>query len=218
MKLTTNAKFSIALVAVFAVVLGALLLGNRSGTGTTSAGASDATVLRADTHLLSTAPDNDVVLVEFLDFECEACLAMYPTMERIRTEYADRITFGVRYFPILSHTNSGLAARVVEAASRQGKFVEMYQRMYDTQTEWGESSESQEPLFRTFAQDLGLDMATFEADLKDPTVAERVERDFNEGIDLGVQGTPTLFLDGVQLPAMPTYEELTGRIDAALAR
>ncbi|MFI2791463.1 DsbA family protein, partial [Kitasatospora sp. NPDC018614] len=77
---------------------------------------------------------------------------------------------------------------------------------------------SQEPLFRTFAQDLGLDMATFEADLKDPTVAERVERDFNEGIDLGVQGTPTLFLDGVQLPAMPTYEELTGRIDAALAR
>ncbi|MDN5544133.1 MAG: DsbA family protein [Rhodococcus sp. (in: high G+C Gram-positive bacteria)] len=218
MKLTTNAKFSIALVAVFAVVLGALLLGNRSGTGTTSAGASDATVLRADTHLLSTAPDNDVVLVEFLDFECEACLAMYPTMERIRTEYADRITFGVRYFPIPSHTNSGLAARVVEAASRQGKFVEMYQRMYDTQTEWGESSESQEPLFRTFAQDLGLDMATFEADLKDPTVAERVERDFNEGIDLGVQGTATLFLDGVQLPAMPTYEELTGRIDAALAR
>jgi protein-disulfide isomerase len=96
--------------------------------------------------------------------------------------------------------------------------VEMYQRMYDTQTQWGESSESQVALFRTFAQDLGLDMATFEADMNDPAVAERVEGDFNEGIDLGVQGTPTLFLNGVQLPSMPTYDDLTARIDAALAQ
>ena len=218
MKLTTNAKFSIALIAVFAVVLGALLLGNRSGRETNSASASDASVLRDDTHLLSSAPDNDVVLVEFLDFECEACLAMYPTMERIRAEYADRITFGGGYCPIPRPTNRRRGALVVEASSRQGKFVEMYQRMYDTQTQWGESSESQVALFRTFAQDLGLDMATFEADMNDPAVAERVEGDFNEGIDLGVQGTPTLFLNGVQLPSMPTYDDLTARIDAALAQ
>ena len=81
-----------------------------------------------------------------------------------------------------------------------------------------DSPESQEALFRTFAQDLGLDMASFEADMNDPAVAERVKGDFNEGIDLGVQGTPTLFLNGVQLPSMPTYDDLTARIDAALAQ
>ncbi|MDX5962089.1 thioredoxin domain-containing protein [Rhodococcus opacus] len=223
MKLSTNLKLSAALVAVFAVVIGALLYVNRSGAGSATASGTvgrtvdPAVVLRDDTHLLSSAPDRKVVLVEFLDFECESCLAMYPTMERIRAEYSGRITFGVRYFPIPRHTNSKLAARVVEAASRQGKFEAMYQRMYETQTQWGESDRSQEPLFRSFAQDIGLDMGRFDSDLGNPALAERVDRDFNEGIDLGVQGTPTLFLNGTALPPMPSYEDLTARINGALA-
>ncbi|BAH55787.1 hypothetical protein ROP_pROB01-02880 (plasmid) [Rhodococcus opacus B4] len=222
MKLSTNLKFSAALVAVFAVVIGMLLYVNRSGSGSAASGAAGRTVdpaavLRENTHLLTSSPDRKVVLVEFLDFECESCLAMYPTMERIRAEYSGRITVGVRYFPIPSHTNSNLAARVVEAASRQGKFEAMYQRMYETQTQWGESGRSQEPLFRSFAQDLGLDMGRFDSDLGNPALAERVDQDFNEGIELGVQGTPTLFLGGTALPPMPSYEDLRARIDAALA-
>ncbi len=221
MKLTTNLKLSIGLVVMFAVVIATVVLSNRgesSSAPVTGPATADASVLRTNTHLLSTATDNKVELVEFLDFECESCLAMYPIMERIRAEYADRITFGVRYFPIPSHTNSKLAARVVESAARQDKFVEMYQRMYETQQQWGESGQSQEPLFRSFAQDLGLDMGRFDSDLGNPALAERVDQDFNEGIELGVQGTPTLFLNGTQLPTMPSYEELTSRIEWALAR
>lgn len=223
MKLTTNVKVSAALVALFVVLLSVLLYTNRAGTnaGTTgqeAPGAATAPVWTPDIRTLSTAPDDKVQLVEFLDFECESCRALYPVMEQIRNEYVGRIDFGIRYFPIPSHTNSHLAARVVEAAARQGHLEPMYRRMYDTQAQWGESSRSQEAVFRQFAQELELDMARFDRDVNDPAVAARVDRDFDAGLALGVQGTPTLFLNGVELPAMPSYEELRARIDAALAQ
>lgn len=92
----------------------------------------------------------------------------------------------------------------------------MYKQMYETQSQWGEIAESQEALFRSYAQDLGLDMARFESDLGSRGVRERVERDFEEGRRLGVQGTPTLFLNDVKLDQMPSYEQLKAQIDSAL--
>lgn len=223
MKLTTNVKVSATLAAVFVVLLSVLLYINRSpertATPVADAPAADAaTVWTPEIRTLTEAPDDRVQLVEFLDFECESCRALYPVMERIRTEYAGRIDIGIRYFPIPSHTNSHLAARVVEAAARQGRLEPMYQRMFETQAQWGESSQSQAAVFRGFAQELGLDMTAFERDVADRSVAERVDRDFDAGLALGVQGTPTLFLNGVELPPMPTYEELRARIDTALAQ
>jgi protein-disulfide isomerase len=205
-------KISAALIALFAVALITFITVDpiRADNESTDRAAQSTAVLTDDAYRLTSAADDKVNLVEFLDFECEACLALYPTMERIRAEYEDRITFGIRYFPIPSHTNSTLAAQVVESASRQGKFVEMYRRMYETQSQWGESAESQEALFR------GLDMTRFESDLSSRGVRERVERDFNEGKRLGVQGTPTLFLNDVKLAQMPSYEDLKAQIDSAL--
>lgn len=221
MKLTTNVKVSVTLAAVFVVLLSVLLYTNRSPERTevtANEGPAAVTVWTEEIRTLTEAPDDRVQLVEFLDFECESCRALYPVMERIRAEYAGRIDIGIRYFPIPSHTNSHLAARVVEAAARQGRLEPMYQRMYETQAQWGESSQSQEAVFRRFAQELGLDMTAFERDIADRSVAERVDRDFDAGLALGVQGTPTLFLNGAELPPMPTYEELRARIDAALAQ
>lgn len=223
MKLTTNVKVSATLAAVFVVLLSVLLYTNRSPERTAvpvaeAPAAGAATVWTPEIRTLTEAPDDRVQLVEFLDFECESCRALYPVMERIRAEYAGRIDIGIRYFPIPSHTNSHLAARVVEAAARQGRLEPMYQRMYETQAQWGESSQSQAAVFRGFAQELGLDMTAFERDVADRSVAERVDRDFDAGLALGVQGTPTLFLNGVELPPMPTYEELRARIDTALAQ
>lgn len=67
-----------------------------------------------------------------------------------------------------------------------------------------------------FARDLGMDMSVFLRDLGDPAVADRVEQDFAAGLAAGVEGTPTLFLDGALLPPMPTYDELSTWIDARL--
>ncbi|MEE2033552.1 DsbA family protein [Rhodococcus chondri] len=218
MNLTTHVKVSAALVALFVVLLSVLLYTNRAGTNDPETpGAAATPVWTPEIRTLSTAPDDKVQLVEFLDFECESCRALYPVMEQIRSEYAGRIDLGIRYFPIPSHTNSHLAARVVEAAARQGRLEPMYQLMYQTQAQWGESSQSQEKVFWGFAEQLGMDMAVFEREVNDPAVSARVDRDFDAGLALGVQGTPTLFLNGVELPPMPTYEQLKARIDAALA-
>ena len=214
--MSKNLKLSIALV-LGAALLGITLIAATSSDENISQGTASTEILAEDSRLLSESPDDRVEIVEFLDFECESCLALYPTMERIREEYGDRITVAIRYFPIPSHTNAQIAAQTVEAAAKQGELEAMYKKMYDTQTEWGESQDSKEALFVSFAEDLGLDMEQFNADLNSPETVERVESDQEAGIALGVQGTPTVFFNDEVIEGMPTYEDLKSRIDAALA-
>ena len=216
-----NVILSLLLIAVFVAVVAVAVGVTRppSGTGVAdSARTSSAVpVVREDSHVLSDAGEGAPVLVEFLDFECEACLAAYPLVEQIREEYAGELTFVVRYFPIPSHANAMNAAVAVEAAAQQGRFEDMYTRMYQTQSEWGEQQDSKAPLFRQFAQDLGLDMAAYDAAVADPAVQQRVEQDRQDGMALGVQGTPTFFLDGELL--QPTSEgDFRAQIDAAVNR
>lgn len=214
--MSKNLKLSIALV-LGAALLGITLIAATSSDENISQGTASTEILAEDSRLLSESPDDRVEIVEFLDFECESCLALYPTMERIREEYGDRITVAIRYFPIPTHTNAQIAAQTVEAAAKQGELEAMYKKMYDTQTEWGESQDSKEALFVSFAEDLGLDMEQFNADLNSPETVERVESDQEAGIALGVQGTPTVFFNDEVIEGMPTYEDLKSRIDAALA-
>lgn len=176
---------------------------------------ADAQVVREDSHVLNQASDEKAVLVEFLDFECEVCRAYYPTVEQLRQERADELTLVMRYFPIPGHTNSTTAAVAVEAAAGQGQLEPMYQRMYETQAEWGESQDSKASVFRGFAQELGLDMDEFDAAVADPATTERVQSDFEEGRALGVGGTPTFFLDGERLE-VENPEQLVQAVEAAL--
>ena len=215
MKLSKDVTVAVGLVAIAVIAMAGVLLLGRGDDAPVAANDRSA-VGTDDLSRLTTAVDRSVELVVFLDVECEACRAIYPYIEQLRADYDGRINLGIRYFPIPSHTNSELAARVVESAARQDRLEQMYKRMYDTQAQWGESSRSQEELFRTFAVDLGLNMERFERDLVDPAVAERVRRDFDAGLALGVQGTPTLFLNGEML-SIGTYDELLARIDDALA-
>ncbi|WP_433273430.1 DsbA family protein [Pseudonocardia xinjiangensis] len=172
-------------------------------------------LVRPDSHLLSTAPDGKVTFVEFLDFECEACRAVFPAVEQLREEYAGRVSFVLRYFPIPSHANAENAAVAVEAAARQGRLEAMYQRMYQTQPEWGEQRESQAGVFRGFAEDLGLDMAAYDRTVAEPATLERVRSDQKDGIALGVEGTPTFFVNGTRLEPRTT-DDLRAAIDRAL--
>ena len=175
-----------------------------------------AQVLRSDSHRLDEAPDGRATLVEFLDFECEACGAAYPFIEDLRERYDGELTFVIRYLPLPGHANSRNAAHAVEAAARQGKIEPMYQRMFQTQAEWGESRESKAPLFRSFAEDLGLDLQQYDRDVASEAVANRVERDSQEATRLEVTGTPTFFLNGERLQPQ-SDQDFYDSIDAALA-
>lgn len=173
-------------------------------------------VVRENSHRLNSVPDSDVTFVEFLDFECEGCRAVYPSIEQLRAEYGDRVNFVIRYFPLSAHYNAERAARAVEAAAQQGKLEAMYKKMYDAQSQWGEKQDPADEVFRGFAVELGLDMTAFDKAYSDPATAARVQLDVADGRALGVQGTPTFFLNGERIQPH-SYEDLTALFDQALA-
>jgi protein-disulfide isomerase len=220
-----NVVLTVGLVVAAAIALVVALTVTRSSSTNTADGAAPSApaavapvdvLVRPDSHRLGTATDAKVTFVEFLDFECEACRAAFPAVEQLRHEYQGRVTFVLRYFPIPSHHNAENAALAVEAAARQGQLEAMYQRMYETQIEWGEQRESKAHVFRGFAQDLGLDMAAYDHTVADPATLERVRADRNDGITLGVQGTPTFFVNGILLQPR-SIDDLRASLDRALA-
>lgn len=186
----------LALIVAGGVTGYALLTANKGSQNMPPAGTE---LVRMDSHRLTSPSVEKAQLVEFIDFECGACLALHPFVEELKEEFGDRITFVSRYFPLVSHPNSGQAALAVEAAAQQGKFEQMSAKLFETQDEWHGLQESQAPLFRTFAQELGLDLAAFDAAVADDKTKERIRRDIADGTALGVTSTPTFFLDGEKL-------------------
>jgi protein-disulfide isomerase len=217
--MTKNLKATLTVVLVAAGVLALLLLVNRPSTPEPVAQSQVPAdlLVREDSHRLSTAPDGRVTLVEFLDFECESCRAAYPAVEQLRAEYAGRVTFVARYFPIPSHANAQNAAVAVEAAAQQGRFEDMYRLMFETQSQWGEQQVSHAATFRAFAADLGLDVTAYDRAVADPATLDRVLADQRDGHAAGVQGTPTFFLDGQRLEPR-SIDDLRAALDRALGR
>ncbi|MGS2806593.1 DsbA family protein [Nocardia sp. MW-W600-9] len=210
---------SAAIVAVFLVVA-AVIVAINSGSDKDQpvAGAGTENLLvRDNSHRAGPAGDGKVTLVEFLDFECEACGAAFPFVEQLRETYSGRVTFVVRYFPIPSHFNAERAARAVEAAAGQGAFEAMYKKMYETQTEWAEQRVPKDDVFRGYASELGLNMTQWDNAYNDPATLQRIKDDVADGRTLGVQGTPTFFLNGAKLQPR-SAEDFIEAIDAALAK
>lgn len=201
----------VAALLVCAVAVGVLV--TQRTAPSSAAGQVAVADIAADARVLDAAPDAKVTVTEFLDFECEACAAMYPTVESLRARYSGRVAFTFRYFPLPGHRNSVPAAIAVEAAARQDKLELLYRHLFDTQSEWGETQASQVARFRQAAADLGLDMTRFDQDIADPDVRARVERDVALGRSLGITGTPTFFVNGI-----PIELQQAGDLEAAIQR
>ena len=213
--MSKNLKLSAVLIAVAVVVISALLFFTERDEAAPQP-AAEGTVpteqlVREDSRRLSEG--SEATFVEFFDFECESCIAIYPTVEELRAQYGDRVSFVVRHMPL--HSNSVNAALAAEAAGEQGKFEEMYQKLFETDQEWGHQPTSQKDTFFGYAEDMGLDMERFQADFDDPATLARVEQDQQDAQAVGVTGTPTFFLDGQRL--QPTsVDDLKASIEAAL--
>ncbi|MFJ6532518.1 DsbA family protein [Microbacterium sp. NPDC091662] len=171
--------------------------------------------VRTDSHVLDDGGEGAVTVVEFLDFECEACGAFYPVVEDLREKYDGEITYVVRYFPLPGHINSTQAALAAEAAGQQDRFEDMYRRLFETQAQWGEQPDETPEVFRAFAEDLGLDMPAYDAAIADPATAERVQSDKADGEKLGVNSTPTFFIDGEKI-VLQEWDDLEQAIEKAV--
>lgn len=213
---TGRALLTAMAVTVIVAVAVVLLINRDDGATDAATGAvGPAQLVRDSSHRLNDPQDARVTFVEFLDFECEGCRAAYPIVEQLRDEYGDRVEFVLRYFPMSGHFNAERAARAVEAAAQQGQLEAIYHRMYETQAEWGEKRTPADDVFRGFASQLGLDMAAFDAAYNDPATLERIRLDQRDGEELGVQGTPTFFVDGRQI-LVRDPDDLRNAIEVAL--
>ena len=165
-------------------------------------------------HSPSQGPANaPVTLVEFLDPECESCRAMYPYVKQIQAEYGDRLRLVIRYMPY--HKNSVYAVGALDAAAAQGRYWEFLEALFYNQPKWGNHHDPRPELIPQIAQQMGFDMQAFQKHLDAGAFRELVELDRQDGETVGVQGTPTFFVNGRKLETLG-YEPLKALIEAEL--
>jgi hypothetical protein len=136
------------------------------------------------------APMARVTIVEFSDFQCPHCGAAHPELARVVREFDGRVRLVYKYFPLSSHTRAQPAARAAEAARAQGKFWELHDLLFEHQ------SSLEDDDIRRYAAQAGLDMERFERDWAASSTAERVDADRQLGLQLGIESTPSIFVDG----------------------
>lgn len=145
--------------------------------------------------------DAKVTLEEFGDFECPPCGALHPILKDLEKEFGPaklRIVF--REYPLVpTHPHALAAARAAEASGLQGRFWEMHALLYENQATWHEAFDVRE-MFEGYATRIGLDMNQFRQDLSGPIVERRIFLDGKRAHSLGVKGTPTVFLNGREVP------------------
>lgn len=201
------------------VIIGLLFSGrilNPAPTPATSEEASALLTIASDDYVVG--PENaPATLIEYLDFECEACGAYFPLVKQLEEELPNDVRVVRRYFPLPGHRNGLPAALAVEAAARQGKYNEMHDLLFTEQKNWGEKSVPTPQAFEAYAQQLGLDMEKFKADVASQSVKDRVQRDIDAGTKLGNRGTPSFFLNGKKLENPQSYEAFKKAIQDAAA-
>ncbi|HET9981930.1 MAG TPA: thioredoxin domain-containing protein [Longimicrobiales bacterium] len=136
-------------------------------------------------------PTAAVTILEYGDFECPYCAAARPVLEGLVEEEPDTIRLVYRHFPIATiHPHATLAAEAAEAAGAQGRFWDMHDTLFTHQR----ALEYED--LRAYAAMIGLDVARFDREIMAHLYLPEVKADFRHGITDGVNGTPTLFING----------------------
>lgn len=146
------------------------------------------------------------ILIEYSDFECPACTSFHTFLKEIEKTATPDAQLVFRHFPLYQiHPESLNAAYAVEAASTQGKFWEMSDLLFDNQTEWSKLAQP-EPYFINLAKKLSLDLDKFKKDIASQAVKDRVKNDLSEGEKIGINSTPSFFLNGKKVEVKNTEE------------
>ncbi len=159
-----------------------------------------------------------ITLVEFADFQCPACKAYHPIVKEVLKSNDGKVKLLFKHFPLTSiHKNAFPAAIAAEAAGVQGKFFEMHDLLYEHQEEWAQMSapEAKEK-FISFASDLKLNMEKFKADLDKKELADKIKQNQDEGGQIGVNATPTFFLNGKKIQNPQGLEEFNKLINSQI--
>lgn len=158
---------------------------------------------------------NTLTIVEYGDYQCPACRSYHIFLERLKKDFGDSLKVQFKHFPLQTHPYAGLAARAAEAARNQGTFTEMHNLLFENQKEWTNSSAR--TIIKGYAKDLNLDMEKFEEDWNSLETFNTVQDDKERGKQMNVRGTPTLFIEGEEIPLPMNYSQLKAYLQKQIA-
>jgi len=168
-------------------------------------------LVRPDSHVAGN-PQAALTVVEFGDFECPNCAQAEETARKLRSQYASRIRFVFRQFPLSRiHPFAERAAEASECAAEQGKFWEGVGKIYAQQSDLSEDG------LKRDGAELGLDQARFNQCLASGSMAARIRQDVADGKALGVSGTPTFFIGQKRIVGALPAQEFSQLLDQELA-
>lgn len=166
------------------------------------------------------AANAPVTLEEFADFQCPTCATMHPKVQEIRAAYGDRVRIIFREFPlkIPAHDKAYEAAVAAEAAGMQGKFWDMQNLLFTNQQTWSVAPAYRQ-IFEDYAQKLGLDVEKFKDDMAGLNSKNRVNKDLERANSLGINSTPSFFINGNPVSQTDmSVEGMKKMIDAELQK
>ncbi len=174
----------------------------------------DSQLLTSDSNHTKGKKDAKVTLVEFSDFQCPACRAVQPLVDEILKKNGENIYFVYRHFPLRgTHPNAAFAARAAESADKQGKFWEFHDKLFASQEEWsGEADPSGR--FLEYAKVLELNVGQFASQLQDTSLDARITTDERDGNVIGINATPTFFVNGIRTDVNKLSEAVDSAISA----
>ncbi len=150
--------------------------------------------------------DAKVTLIEISDFDCPACRNYHPEIKKIVDEYDDKIQFGFICYPLSYHQNAQAAAYATEAADKQGKYWQIFEKFFG-----GDKFNPDE--IEQHAKDLELNLDQFNKDRGSDEIKQAIEKGMQLAQDIGLKGTPTFLINGEQIQFNPTYENLKKEIE-----
>lgn len=208
-------------VSTVVLLVGAVFFLSKNNTTTSSSIQSlkvvDQKILvRENSH--KTATDSTkVTIVEFGDYQCPACAQVYPITKKVVEDYVGTVNFVFRNFPLSQHQNASVAAQAAEAADAQGKFWEMYDKLYEAQNNWADNNNPID-LFVSYANDLGLDVEKFKKDVLANKFSDEINQDLADGALAGVNATPTFYINGIKFEGSQNYNDFKNIIDPILGQ
>ena len=174
---------------------------------------SGAPYIRAHSPMFGENKKN-VVVVEFLDPECESCAAFHPIIKKMYKENYEDISLVIRYLP--NHQNSRFVVKLLESARLQDKYNEALDVIFTTQNKWALHNNTKPELLWDFLSKIdGLDIEKLKIDSKKPLFDEMMDIDSQDARTLGVRGTPSIFVNGKRL-AILSYSTLVELVESEI--
>ena len=149
----------------------------------------------------------NIVVVEFLDPECESCAIFHPMVKKVLKEYYSDIKLVVKYIP--NHKNSKFAIKILEASREQNKYNEVLNVIFEKQPLWAQhNNEKPELLWTLLAQIEDLNIDKLKEDMNNPKIEQIIQSDTKDATSLGIKGTPTIFVNEKKLDTLSQKELL----------